>query len=145
MNRGCVPSKALLAASGRVREMQDAAHLKQLGIHVRKSLLHAIVFLQKSIRMDPLNYFLHRRGSRGAGFHGERSPHVPQVGAVSYDRDGVAAHAKNLVANVRGNLRRSLEGVGVVRILRGERSTVCSPRGSDFEGSSCVPSNRRRS
>lgn len=38
VNRGCVPSKALLAASGRVRDMQDAAHLKQLGIHVRDAL-----------------------------------------------------------------------------------------------------------
>ena len=36
VNRGCVPSKALLAASGRVRDMRDAAHLKQLGIHVRR-------------------------------------------------------------------------------------------------------------
>jgi dihydrolipoamide dehydrogenase len=32
VNRGCVPSKALLAASGRVREFRDAHHLKQLGI-----------------------------------------------------------------------------------------------------------------
>jgi len=32
VNRGCVPSKALLAASGRVREMRDADHLKALGI-----------------------------------------------------------------------------------------------------------------
>ena len=34
VNRGCVPSKALLAASGRVREMKDADHLKMLGIEV---------------------------------------------------------------------------------------------------------------
>ena len=34
VNRGCVPSKALLAASGRVREMKDAAHLGSLGIEV---------------------------------------------------------------------------------------------------------------
>lgn len=34
VNRGCVPSKALLAASGRVRDMQDAAHLSDLGIEV---------------------------------------------------------------------------------------------------------------
>lgn len=34
VNRGCVPSKALLAASGRVREMQDEAHLSSLGIEV---------------------------------------------------------------------------------------------------------------
>ena len=34
VNRGCVPSKALLAASGRVREMQDSTHLESLGIEV---------------------------------------------------------------------------------------------------------------
>jgi dihydrolipoamide dehydrogenase len=37
VNRGCVPSKALLAASGRVREMRDTAHLESLGIHVDES------------------------------------------------------------------------------------------------------------
>ena len=34
VNRGCVPSKALLAASGRVREMKDDMHLKSFGISV---------------------------------------------------------------------------------------------------------------
>jgi dihydrolipoamide dehydrogenase len=34
VNRGCIPSKALLAASGRVRELQDAHHLKALGIQL---------------------------------------------------------------------------------------------------------------
>mmetsp|Transcript_23659 Transcript_23659/g.52584 ORF Transcript_23659/g.52584 Transcript_23659/m.52584 type:complete len:517 (-) Transcript_23659:158-1708(-) len=34
VNRGCVPSKALLAASGRIREMKDAHHLKGFGITV---------------------------------------------------------------------------------------------------------------
>lgn len=34
VNRGCVPSKALLAASGRVRELQNAMHMKALGIQV---------------------------------------------------------------------------------------------------------------
>ena len=34
VNRGCIPSKALLAASGRVRELQNAHHLKALGIEV---------------------------------------------------------------------------------------------------------------
>jgi len=34
VNRGCVPSKALLAASGRVRDMRDASHLDALGIRV---------------------------------------------------------------------------------------------------------------
>ena len=33
VNRGCVPSKALLAASGRVRELADAEHLRGFCIH----------------------------------------------------------------------------------------------------------------
>ncbi len=33
VNRGCVPSKALLAASGKVRELADVNHLSSLGIH----------------------------------------------------------------------------------------------------------------
>lgn len=34
VNRGCVPSKALLAASGRVRDMKNAQHLGDLGIEL---------------------------------------------------------------------------------------------------------------
>ena len=34
VNRGCVPSKALLAASGRVRDLKNAMHLQSLGIQV---------------------------------------------------------------------------------------------------------------
>ncbi|WP_413293912.1 dihydrolipoyl dehydrogenase [Prochlorococcus sp. MIT 0603] len=33
VNRGCVPSKALLAASGKVRDLADKDHLSKLGIH----------------------------------------------------------------------------------------------------------------
>ena len=33
VNRGCVPSKALLAASGKVRELADNQHLASFGIH----------------------------------------------------------------------------------------------------------------
>ncbi len=33
VNRGCVPSKALLAASGKVREIADFKHLEGFGIH----------------------------------------------------------------------------------------------------------------
>ena len=39
VNRGCVPSKALLAISGRMRELQDEHHLKALGIKVHQYLL----------------------------------------------------------------------------------------------------------
>jgi len=34
VNRGCIPSKALLAASGRVREFGDAHHLQDMGIQL---------------------------------------------------------------------------------------------------------------
>merc|ERR1719183_492990 len=61
VNRGCVPSKALLAASGRVRDMQDTEHLAALGI---------------------------------------------EVGEVKYDREKVAAHARNLANTVKGNLEK---------------------------------------
>lgn len=44
VNRGCVPSKALLAASGRVRDFRNEMHLKSLGIQVRRpSYLHSKV------------------------------------------------------------------------------------------------------
>jgi len=34
VNRGCVPSKALLAVSGRLRELQSEHHMKALGLQV---------------------------------------------------------------------------------------------------------------
>ncbi|XP_073123198.1 dihydrolipoyl dehydrogenase 2, chloroplastic-like [Henckelia pumila] len=34
VNRGCVPSKALLAVSGRMRELQDEHHMKSFGLQV---------------------------------------------------------------------------------------------------------------
>ncbi|WOK95145.1 dihydrolipoyl dehydrogenase 2, chloroplastic [Canna indica] len=34
VNRGCVPSKALLAVSGRMRELQDEHHMKAMGLQV---------------------------------------------------------------------------------------------------------------
>lgn len=37
VNRGCVPSKALLAVSGRMRELQSEHHLKALGLQVIRS------------------------------------------------------------------------------------------------------------
>jgi dihydrolipoamide dehydrogenase len=70
VNRGCVPSKALLAASGRVRDMKDAAHLSAMGI---------------SVNPDD----------------------------VTYDRAGIAAHAKNLANKIKGNLENSLVSLGV--------------------------------
>ena len=34
VNRGCVPSKALLAVSGRMRDLQDEHHMKAFGLQV---------------------------------------------------------------------------------------------------------------
>ena len=34
VNRGCVPSKALLAVSGRMRELHDEHHMKSMGLQV---------------------------------------------------------------------------------------------------------------
>ena len=40
-----------------------------------------------------------------------------QVGSVGFDRQMIADHANNLASNVQGNLKRSLEAIGVVRCL----------------------------
>lgn len=73
VNRGCIPSKALLAAAGRVRELRNAHHLKSLGI---------------------------------------------QVGSVEFERQGIAAHANNLVDKIQGDLTNSLKRLKV-DIIRG--------------------------
>jgi dihydrolipoamide dehydrogenase len=82
VNRGCIPSKALLAASGKVREMRDAQHLRALGI---------------------------------------------QVGGVGFEREGIASHASNLVAKIRGDLTNSLTRLGV-DILRGWGQVAASQK-----------------
>jgi dihydrolipoamide dehydrogenase len=90
VNRGCIPSKALLAASGRVRELRNAHHLKALGI---------------------------------------------QVANVSFDRQGVADHASNLVTKLRGDLTNSLTRLNV-EIIHGwgkvagtQKVSVTTPEG----------------
>jgi dihydrolipoamide dehydrogenase len=61
VNRGCIPSKALLAASGRVRELQDSEHLQQLGIQVggvafqREAIAAHATDLVNKIREDLTN------------------------------------------------------------------------------------------
>lgn len=68
VNRGCIPSKALLAASGKVRELRDAHHLQSLGI---------------------------------------------RLGAVAFEREGIANHANNLVAKIQADLTNSLKRLKV--------------------------------
>jgi dihydrolipoamide dehydrogenase len=61
VTRGCIPSKALLAASGRVREFQDADHLKELGIQLggvsfeRSAIADHATDLVNKIRADLTN------------------------------------------------------------------------------------------
>jgi len=88
VNRGCVPSKALLAASGRVREMRDSEHLKAMGI---------------------------------------------TTGAVSYEREAVAAHANNLANRVKGNLENSLTSLGVT--VFSEKGAMKGPTTVELVGS----------
>lgn len=67
VNRGCIPSKALLAASGRVRELRNTHHLKALGINVgsvefdRQAIANHAVNLVNKIRGDLTNS-LQRQG-----------------------------------------------------------------------------------
>lgn len=61
VNRGCIPSKALLAASGKVRELRETAHLQSLGVTVgavsfeRSAIASHASDLVKKIRSDLTN------------------------------------------------------------------------------------------
>ncbi|BBA78964.1 dihydrolipoamide dehydrogenase [cyanobacterium endosymbiont of Rhopalodia gibberula] len=57
VNRGCIPSKALLAASGRVRELQNTHHLNSLGIQV-----DGVVFQREAIANHATNLVNKIRG-----------------------------------------------------------------------------------
>ncbi|MDJ0843703.1 dihydrolipoyl dehydrogenase [Crocosphaera sp.] len=61
VNRGCIPSKALLAASGKVRELGNAQHLYNLGIYIegvdfkRQAIADHATNLVNKIRGDLTN------------------------------------------------------------------------------------------
>lgn len=61
VNRGCIPSKALLAASGKVREFHDRQHLQTLGIQLgsvgfdRQAIADHATNLVEKIRGDLTN------------------------------------------------------------------------------------------
>ena len=83
VNRGCVPSKALLAASGRVREMKDADHLKMLGIEVgdvkfdRQGIADHATNLATTIRGNLTNSMKGLGVDILLGRHPHRQPHDP--------------------------------------------------------------------
>lgn len=51
-----------------------------------------------------------------------------QIGSVSFDRQGVADHATQLANNIQGNLKRSLEALGVVRHVHSSQYSTCCSR-----------------
>jgi len=61
VNRGCIPSKALLAASGKVRELAQTEHLQAMGVNVngvtfdRKAIADHATNLVNKIREDLTN------------------------------------------------------------------------------------------
>jgi dihydrolipoamide dehydrogenase len=61
VNRGCIPSKALLAASGKVRELANYEHLRSMGINIggvsfdRKAIADHANNLVSKIRTDLTN------------------------------------------------------------------------------------------
>ena len=87
VNRGCIPSKALLAASGKVRDLRNQHHLKSLGI---------------------------------------------QLGQVDFQTEAIAAHAKDLVSKIQGDLTNSLKRLKV-DILQGW-GKVSAPQKVDIIG-----------
>lgn len=114
MNRGCVPSKALLAASGRVRELQNSMHLKAMGIQVTipGMRIHFSLCVRSAHESD--------EGSPCCTTGQEQfidARNAPQVGSVSYERQPIADHAINLASTIQLNLKRSLEALGVVGAL----------------------------
>ncbi len=58
INRGCVPSKALLAASGRVRELRQAHHLQTMGIQIDR-----VTFDRQTIANHAANIVSNIRGN----------------------------------------------------------------------------------
>ncbi len=61
VNRGCIPSKALLAASGKVRELAHTEHLQSMGVNIggvsfdRKAIAAHANDLVSKIREDLTN------------------------------------------------------------------------------------------
>ncbi|MBR8828152.1 MAG: dihydrolipoyl dehydrogenase [Gomphosphaeria aponina SAG 52.96 = DSM 107014] len=85
VNRGCIPSKALLAASGRVRELQDVHHLHSLGIEVsgvkfeREAIASHATNLVNKIRGDLTNSLKRLKVDTIHGWGKVAAPHKVSV------------------------------------------------------------------
>ena len=100
INRGCIPSKALLSAAGRVRELRDAHHLKTLGIQLqgvgfdRQAIANHAANIVSKIRGDMTNS-LKRLGIDT--FVGWGKLAGPQKVTVSTDKGEKTVTAKDII------------------------------------------------
>lgn len=100
VNRGCIPSKALLAASGRVRELRNTHHLRALGIQVdqvsfdRQAIADHANNLVLKIR-DDLTNSLKRLGVEVIHGHGKLAG--PQKVAITTDSDEKVITAQDVI------------------------------------------------
>lgn len=91
VNRGCVPSKALLAASGRVREFQNEHHLRSFGITVqgvqfdRAAIAHHAAQLANRVKNN-LEASLKAQGVDIIDSIGEVTKNLHEVHAVALNK-----------------------------------------------------------
>ena len=99
VNRGCVPSKALLAASGRVREMKDAHHLKSFGITLgdvnfdRQSIANHASQLANKVKV---NLEASLKGA-GCDIIDSKGAITDKTGEVKVEDTGKIVTAKNII------------------------------------------------
>ncbi|XP_024369754.1 dihydrolipoyl dehydrogenase 2, chloroplastic [Physcomitrium patens] len=97
VNRGCVPSKALLAVSGRMRELQDEHHLKALGIQVgaanydRQSVADHANNLATKIRGNLTNSMKALGVDILTGFGSVAAPQIVKYGRIGFSDKTITA------------------------------------------------------
>ena len=103
MNRGCIPSKALLAASGRVRELRNESHLKQFGIQVeavsfeREEVAEHANQLVKKLRGNLTNSMVALGVDTLYGHASLVDSHTVSYGYPSRPEEGGQITAKNII------------------------------------------------
>ncbi|MBS0018321.1 MAG: dihydrolipoyl dehydrogenase [Arthrospira sp. SH-MAG29] len=100
VNRGCIPSKALLAASGRVRELRNAHHLQSLGIQVgavnfdRQTIANHAENIVTKLRSDLTNSLKRLKVDT---FHGWGKVAAPQKVAIATGDGEKIITAKDII------------------------------------------------
>jgi dihydrolipoamide dehydrogenase len=100
VNRGCIPSKALLAASGKVRELSHASHLQSMGISVggvsfsREAIAAHADDLVSKIRSDLTNSLKRLKVDT---IHGWGKIAAPQKVSITKDGEEKIITAKDIM------------------------------------------------